>query len=150
MLIDAVKQFMGAAGQFKEEEYNVRLTALYTGLQFEEMAEKMTSMGCHLYAHDLTIMADRFKAGAMDENVAKANRIEMLDADVDIAWVSIGASFAAGSDVRGASEEVIRSNMSKFVVAEDGTLMGIRDKNGKLVKPDDYSPPELSDYVCWM
>ena len=47
-----------------------------------------------------------------------------------------------GADVTGAMNEVVRSNMSKMV---DGRM--VKDANGKVVKPDTYSPPNLAPFV---
>jgi predicted HAD superfamily Cof-like phosphohydrolase len=140
--ITNVSKFMEAAGQ-TEGEFNVRQTALYIGLQCEELAEKMSALGLDGFAEDLLYMSARFKNGKHDAEVAISNRESLLDADVDLLWVTVGAALSAGFDLRGAMDEVTRSNFSKMV---DGKM--VKDENGKVRKPETFSPPLLEPFVC--
>ena len=138
-----VRKFAEAAGH-TTDQFNVRQTALYIGLQLEEMAEKLEA----IFYWDSSIVMDikaksgMFKAGEYDHLVVDADREALLDADVDLAWVTIGSMLSQGADVTGAMNEVVRSNMSKMV---DGRM--VKDANGKVVKPDTYSPPNLAPFV---
>lgn len=138
-----VRKFAEAAGH-TTDEFNVRQTALYIGLQLEEMAEKLEAI---FDSKDELIKifkyeSHAFKSRCYDHAVSNANRQGLLDADVDLAWVTIGSMLSQGADVTGAMNEVVRSNMSKMV---EGRM--VKDANGKVVKPDTYSPPNLAPFV---
>ena len=145
-----VRKFAEAAGH-TTGEFNVRQTALYIGLQLEEMAEKLESL-LWIFDHKIhpldavtELMNEasyEFKKGNYDNELAKVNREEMLDADVDLAWVTIGSMLSQGVDVTGAMNEVVRSNMSKMV---DGKM--VKDANGKVIKGTDFSPPNLAPFI---
>lgn len=72
------------------------------------------------------------------------DRVEQLDALIDILVVTVGAIHSAGFDGEGAWNEVMRSNFTKI-----NPLTGKVDKraDGKILKGPDYSPPELSPFV---
>lgn len=141
--VDSIGQFMKAAGH-STEGFNVRQAALYTGLQCEELAEKMEALGLNTGAHWLFCLARDFKAGELDHAFVSANRADLLDADIDLAWVSIGAAFSMGADVQGACGEVARANLDK--IGPDGVM--VKDENGKVVKPDGWEGPELLPFLA--
>ncbi|MFZ9330710.1 MAG: hypothetical protein ACO24I_05425 [Candidatus Fonsibacter ubiquis] len=74
--------------------------------------------------------------------VQRADRESLLDADIDLAWVTIGSALSQGADVEGAAAEVSRANLDKF---PNG--VAIRDGNGKVVKPDGWKAPGLSTFI---
>ena len=108
------------------------------------MAEKLEA----IFYWDSSIVMDikaksgMFKAGEYDHLVVDADREALLDADVDLAWVTIGSMLSQGADVTGAMNEVVRSNMSKMV---DGKM--VKDGNGKVIKGPDFSPPNLAPFI---
>ena len=137
-----VRKFAEAAGH-TTGKFNARQTALYIGLQCEELAEKF----CAIFDNDeigsnLTTMSTLFKSGVFDGLVAESDAEALLDADVDLAWVTIGSMLSQGVDVTGAMNEVVRSNMSKMV---DGVMQ--KDANGKVIKGPDFSPPNLAPFI---
>ena len=138
-----VRKFAEAAGH-TTDEFNVRQTALYIGLQLEEMAEKLEAvLGWESsLAAGLQQQSGLFKEGHRDHLIAQADREAVLDADVDLAWVTIGSMLSQGADVTGAMNEVVRSNMSKMV---DGKM--VKDGNGKVIKGPDFSPPNLAPFI---
>lgn len=72
------------------------------------------------------------------------NRIEQLDALIDILVVTMGAIRAGGFDSEGAWNEVMRTNMSKI----DATTGKVRKReDGKILKPDGWQPPDLTSYI---
>lgn len=73
-----------------------------------------------------------------------ADRVEALDALVDILVVTIGAMHSLGVDASGAWDEVIRSNMSKI---DPVTNKVIKREDGKVLKPESFSPPNLVPFV---
>lgn len=143
---------MKEAGQ-TVDTFNARQATLYVGLQLEEMAEKLgvisggaVSMADrHLLsstASALRQLSDRFKVGFHMGDVLRSRRDALLDADIDLAWASLGAAFSTSSDTYGAIAEVARANLDKFV---DGKAL--RDKQGKVMKPAGWRPPNLEPFV---
>lgn len=165
-IIEKVRQFTEAVG-CTTNHYNVRQTALYIGLQLEEMAEKLEAMGFR--ADEMREYSAQFKSGEYDSLVERADRAFMLDADIDLAWVTIGSAFSQGADVEGAAGEVARANLSKLVRCKctnkwplnfDGAqdkdctecngrgLVAIKDENGKVKKPEGWMAPNIEPFVC--
>ena len=62
--------------------------------------------------------------------------MEVADALADLLYVVYGTAVEHGIDIDRVFKEVHRSNMTK----RNGHL----DESGKWIKPDDYSPPDLS------
>ncbi|CAB4130013.1 NTP pyrophosphohydrolase, DR2231-like [uncultured Caudovirales phage] len=110
--------FMQACGQavgaFDEDQYN-----MYLGLIEEEMKE-------------LQVAVD-----SMD-------KVEQLDALIDILVVTIGALHSAGFDAAGAWSEVMSTNFAK-IDKETGKVRKRAD--GKVLKPADWQPPNLAPFV---
>ena len=82
------EKFMKACDQ-SVAEYNEQQFALYHELIHEEVDE-------------------------LREAVAAEDRVEMIDALIDILVVTIGALHSMGADGEGAWKEVMRSNFSKI------------------------------------
>jgi predicted HAD superfamily Cof-like phosphohydrolase len=82
---------------------------------------------------------DEFKTA-----LANNNRVEQLDALIDILVVTIGAIHSAGFDAEGAWREVMRSNLSK-IDKETGKVR--KREDGKVLKPINYSPPVLEPFI---
>lgn len=165
-----VQRFTEAVG-CTTDCYNARQTALYTGLQLEEMAEKLEALGFRGgTSARLRILSDNFKRGCYDTLVESAGRAAMLDADVDLAWVTVGSMLSQGADVLGAMREVARANMSKLIgcractydgkeeagvedIICDGDLckgtrlIAVKDANGKVTKPAGWTPPDIAPFV---
>jgi predicted HAD superfamily Cof-like phosphohydrolase len=78
------------------------------------------------------------------EATLSEDRVEQLDALIDILVVTIGAIHSMGADAEGAWREVMRSNLSKI---DRETGMVRKREDGKVLKPIDYSPPELSQFI---
>ena len=72
------------------------------------------------------------------------DRVEQLDALIDILVVTVGAIHSAGFDAEGAWKEVMRSNFSKI---DKETGMVKKRDDGKVLKPADYSPPNLEPFL---
>lgn len=178
-IIKVVRQFTEAVG-CTTDRYNVRQTALYIGLQTEEMCEKIDALiygislepdaevaGVMRLMHLRDVLHDvsqGMKAGEFDKAVELADRADMLDADIDLAWVTIGSALSQGADVEGAAGEVARANLAKLVEcancfgmmapADDcqtcngSGLVAIKDANGKVRKPDGWVSPNIEPFVC--
>lgn len=87
------------------------------------------------------LLADRLKSGEV--NVLYCDEHEMLDSTRDQCVTGVGIDYMLGSDSFLAQKEVNRSNWSKFV---DGKP--VFDEQGKIAKGPDYTPPDLSGFVC--
>ncbi|NDD84067.1 phosphoribosyl-ATP diphosphatase [bacterium] len=68
---------------------------------------------------------------------------DILDALIDILYVTYGAGLAFNFDMQGAFDEVHKSNMSKL--SEDGTP--IYREDGKVLKGPNYFKPDLRKFV---
>lgn len=72
------------------------------------------------------------------------DRVEQLDALVDILVVTMGAIRAGGFDGEGAWNEVMRTNFAKI----DPTTGKVRKReDGKVLKPSNWSPPNLKPFI---
>ena len=142
-----VETFMTIAGQLdNKHKFDARQVALYIGLQLEEMAEKLEACGFAFSSPVVRMLNDTsssFKHGMFDKMVAHANKEGILDADIDLAWVTIGSALSQGADVQGAAEEVSRANLAKF---PEG--IAIRDNSGKVVKPAGWTSPNLKQFLA--
>lgn len=66
-----------------------------------------------------------------------------LDAVIDQIVVLIGYALSRGYDIGGAWQEVMRSNFAK--IGPDGKVN--RREDGKILKPSNWSPPNLTPYL---
>lgn len=137
-MLNYVTQFQLACGD-TTGELNIRQLARYTGMQCEELAEKLTALGLPIPARLLSVYGVAFKAGVLDDYFTDSARVALLDADIDLAWVSLGSANSIGADVAGAIDKVAHSNLLK--IGPDGKVQ--RDPNGKIAKPPGWAPPDL-------
>ena len=111
-------KFMNACGQTVGQR-NPDQFDLYLKLIQEEVSELQT---------------------AVDNN----DRIEQLDALIDILVVTVGAVQSLGADGEGAWKEVMSTNFAKI----DSLTGRVRKReDGKVLKPAGWRPPELSKYI---
>jgi predicted HAD superfamily Cof-like phosphohydrolase len=151
-LVDAVRGFMQIGGQ-TTGKMNAKQAALYTGLQLEEMAEKIEAIiGGAIFPEDkrhldnlvvvLKKYADEFKQGHHMGAILRADHAELIDADFDLAWVSIGGVMSTAAEPERAIAHGTYTNLAKF---PDGKC--VRDANGKIQKPAGWTSPNFSDYT---
>lgn len=69
---------------------------------------------------------------------------EQLDALTDILVVTIGAIHSMGADGEGAWNEVMRTNFAK-INEETGKVR--KREDGKVLKPEGWSPPNLASFL---
>ena len=112
------EKFMRACDQTIDEFNNQQLT-LYLNLIREEYDELM-------------------QANQEDD------RLEMLDALIDILVVTIGAIHSAGFDAEGAWKEVMSTNFAK-VDRETGKVR--KREDGKVLKPVGWTAPNLVPFL---
>lgn len=139
--IEGVQTFNRAAGR-TDDRFDPRAIALHMGMIAEEFAEMCSACGLQINADYLQNLGRVLKSGAFDHLVAKADRVELLDASVDIMVVSVGGMMAQGADVHAACNEVNRSNLAKLING-----VAIKDENGKIQKPAGWQAPQLSKFV---
>jgi len=76
--------------------------------------------------------------------VLAQDKVEQLDALVDILVVTMGAIRAAGWDGEAAWKEVMDTNFAKI----DANTGKVRKRaDGKVLKPEGWSAPELAQFV---
>jgi predicted HAD superfamily Cof-like phosphohydrolase len=82
--------------------------------------------------------------GELVEAVIADDKVEQLDALVDILVVTMGAIRAAGWDGEAAWKEVMDTNFAKI----DATTGKVRKReDGKVLKPEGWKAPELSQFI---
>ncbi len=72
------------------------------------------------------------------------DRLEQLDALIDILVVTIGAIHSMGADAEGAWKEVMRTNFAKI---DKDTGKVRKREDGKVLKPVGWTPPDLKPFV---
>ncbi len=113
------KQFMNACDQATDGRGNEEQYDLYRNLIAEEVEE----------------LADA---------VQNDDRVEQLDALIDILVVTIGAIHSMGADAEGAWQEVFQTNLAKI---DPGTGKVIKREDGKVLKPPGWRGPKLAPYL---
>jgi len=72
------------------------------------------------------------------------DNVEALDALIDILVVTIGTIHSMGADAEGAWKEVMKTNFAK-IDSETGKVRKRRD--GKVLKPVGWEPPQLAQFL---
>ena len=80
----------------------------------------------------------------LEEAVAADDKVEQLDALVDILVVTVGAIRAAGWDGEGAWKEVMGTNFAKI---DPDTGKVRKREDGKVLKPQGWKAPQLEQFV---
>ena len=80
----------------------------------------------------------------LQDAIEANDKLEQLDALVDILVVTMGAIRAAGWDGAGAWEEVMRTNFAK-IDPETGKVR--KREDGKVLKPEGWQPPQLEKFL---
>jgi len=76
--------------------------------------------------------------------VGANDKVEQLDALIDILVVTMGAIRAAGWDGEAAWKEVMDTNFAK-INPETGKV--IKREDGKVLKPEGWKAPELAQFI---
>ena len=72
------------------------------------------------------------------------DRVEQLDALIDILVVTIGAIHSMGADAEGAWKEVMKTNFAKI---DHDTGKVRKREDGKVLKPVGWTPPDLTPHL---
>jgi len=86
----------------------------------------------------------REETDELEEAIIDNDKVEQLDALVDILVVTMGAIRAAGWDGEGAWKEVMDTNFAK-INPDTGKVR--KREDGKVLKPEGWSPPNLAQFV---
>jgi len=84
------------------------------------------------------------ECGELSTALKAQDKIETLDALIDIMVVTTGALHSLGVDPEGAWNEVMKTNFAK-IDAETGKV-NKRD-DGKVLKPTNWTPPDLKKHI---
>ena len=90
----------------------------------------------------LSLIAEEYVELA--DAIAADDRVEQLDALVDILVVTMGAIRAAGWDGEGAWKEVMDTNFAKI---DPDTGKVRKREDGKVLKPEGWSAPQLEQFI---
>jgi len=80
----------------------------------------------------------------LGDAIAAHDKVETLDALIDILVVTIGAIHSAGFDGEGAWKEVMKTNFAKI---DKKTGKVRKREDGKVLKPIGWTPPDLKPFV---
>ena len=94
------------------------------------------------YAMYLDLITE--ETSELKDAIIAGDQVEQLDALVDILVVTIGAIRAAGWDGEAAWNEVMRTNFAKV---DPTTGKVIKRADGKVLKPEGWTAPELAQFV---
>jgi len=84
------------------------------------------------------------EAEELNQAIIAEDKVEMLDALIDILVVTIGAIHSMGADAEGAWKEVMKTNFAK-IDKETGKVR--KREDGKVLKPLGWEPPNLKPYL---
>jgi predicted HAD superfamily Cof-like phosphohydrolase len=80
----------------------------------------------------------------LEQALLNNDRVEQLDALIDILVVTIGALHSGGFDVEGAWKEVMGTNFAKI---DRRTSRVHKREDGKVLKPEGWTPPQLERFL---
>jgi len=101
----------------------------------DKFNEKQYNMYCELIAEEFS---------ELNSAVTQGDKVEQLDALIDILVVTIGAIHSGGFDAEGAWKEVMSTNFAK-IDKETGKVR--KREDGKVLKPVGWTPPNLKQFV---
>lgn len=93
---------------------------------------------------DLYVNLIREELQELNESIENEDNVEKLDALIDILVVTIGAIHSMGANAQGAWDEVMQTNFAK-VDSQTGKVR--KREDGKVLKPDDWQPPNLHPFI---
>ena len=103
-----------------------------------------TVTGFNQKQYDLYANLIREEVKELELAISDNDKVEQLDALIDILVVTIGAIHSMGADADGAWKEVMQTNFAK-IDKETGKVR--KREDGKVLKPLNWQPPQLSEYL---
>jgi predicted HAD superfamily Cof-like phosphohydrolase len=94
------------------------------------------------YAMYLDLITEEYNE--LKDAIEASDRVEQLDALVDILVVTMGAIRAGGFDGEGAWKEVMDTNFAKI---DPDTGKVRKREDGKVLKPEGWKAPELTPFL---
>jgi predicted HAD superfamily Cof-like phosphohydrolase len=107
---------------------------------FQEACDQ--EINCANYTMYLGLIEEEFNE--LNEAVEAGDKVEQLDALIDILVVTMGAIRTAGFDGEGAWKEVMKTNFAK-IDPETGKVR--KREDGKVLKPEGWKAPELVQFL---
>jgi predicted HAD superfamily Cof-like phosphohydrolase len=86
----------------------------------------------------------REETDELEEAIQDNDKVEQLDALIDILVVTMGAVRAAGWDGEAAWKEVMDTNFAKI---DPTTGKVIKRADGKVLKPEGWQAPQLAQFI---
>ena len=86
----------------------------------------------------------REETDELEEAIQDNDKVEQLDALIDILVVTMGAIRAAGWDGEAAWKEVMDTNFAKI---DPTTGKVIKREDGKVLKPEGWEAPQLAQFI---
>ena len=86
----------------------------------------------------------REETDELEEAIQDNDKVEQLDALIDILVVTMGAVRAAGWDGEAAWKEVMDTNFAKI---DPTTGKVIKREDGKVLKPEGWTAPNLTKFI---
>ena len=86
----------------------------------------------------------REETDELEEAIQDNDKVEQLDALIDILVVTMGAVRAAGWDGEAAWKEVMDTNFAKI---DPTTNKVIKREDGKVLKPEGWKAPQLAQFI---
>jgi predicted HAD superfamily Cof-like phosphohydrolase len=105
----------------------------------DQSVEQLNSDQFYLYVNLIKEEVEELAVALSNDD-----RVETLDALIDMLVVTIGAIHSAGFDAEGAWKEVMRTNFAK-IDKETGKV--VKREDGKVLKPDGWTPPDLKSFI---
>lgn len=93
---------------------------------------------------DLYFNLIREELQELNSAIEDEDKVEKLDALIDIIVVTIGAIHSMGANAQGAWDEVMKTNFAKI---DPDTGKVRKREDGKVLKPDNWRPPNLRPFV---
>jgi predicted HAD superfamily Cof-like phosphohydrolase len=116
---------------------------------FRDQEKFMRACDQHVDGSDLAQYAMYLKlideeVGELHQAVLANDKVEQLDALIDILVVAIGAIHSAGFEAEGAWKEVMTTNFAKI---DQDTGKVRKREDGKVLKPLGWTAPELNTFL---
>jgi predicted HAD superfamily Cof-like phosphohydrolase len=105
----------------------------------DQTVDKFNESQYKLY---LNLMDEEWKE--LQEALASNNRVEQLDALLDLIVVTVGAIHSGGFDGEGGWKEVMGKNFDK-IDKQTGKVR--KREDGKVLKPLGWAPPNLNPFI---
>ena len=112
--------------------------------KFMDACDQTTDGTINEYQYDLYRNLISEEVGELIEAVQNDDRLEQLDALIDILVVTIGAIHSMGADAEGAWKEVLQTNLAKI---DSKTGKVIKRNDGKVLKPKGWQAPNLARFL---